>query len=131
LAASSFPRGASLRNRAWIRAEREGYRIRHDQLPFVLPPKPFNDLLFIRSPDDSAISNTRPNWILRALAPISQKNWNGFLRRFPPLIGRLRQLGSHADGREDENRRLQAGLASLLEARRENEETFSVRHRDE
>jgi hypothetical protein len=47
------------------------------------------------------------------------------------LIGRLKQLGSHADGLEDENRRLQAELASLLAARRDNEETFTVRQWDE
>jgi hypothetical protein len=43
------------------------------------------------------------------------------------VIGRLRQLGSHADGLEEENRKLQAELASLLEARRENDDTFTIR----
>jgi hypothetical protein len=46
------------------------------------------------------------------------------------VIGRLRQLGSHADGLEEENRRLRAELASLLEARRDNEDTFTIRQWD-
>jgi flagellar hook-associated protein FlgK len=46
------------------------------------------------------------------------------------VIGRLRQLGSHADGLEDENHRLQAELARLLAARRENDDTFTVRQWD-
>jgi hypothetical protein len=40
------------------------------------------------------------------------------------VIGRLRLLSSHADGLEDENRKLQAELAGLLGARRENDDTF-------
>ncbi len=46
------------------------------------------------------------------------------------VIGRLRQLGSHADGLEDENRRLQSKLANLLEARRDNDDTFTIRQWD-
>ena len=46
------------------------------------------------------------------------------------LIGRLKQLGSDADSLEDENRRLQAELASLLDARRDNKDTFTVRQWD-
>jgi flagellar hook-associated protein FlgK len=46
------------------------------------------------------------------------------------VIGRLAQLGSHADGLEDENRRLRAELASLLEARRDTDDTFTVRQWD-
>jgi flagellar hook-associated protein FlgK len=46
------------------------------------------------------------------------------------VIGRLRQLGSHADGLEDENRRLQSELANLLQARRDNDDTFTVRQWD-
>jgi hypothetical protein len=46
------------------------------------------------------------------------------------LIGRLRQLGTHADGLEEENRRLQAELSSLLMARRDNDDTFTVRQWD-
>jgi hypothetical protein len=42
----------------------------------------------------------------------------------------LRQLGSHADGLEDENRNLRAELASLLEARRDNDDTFTIRQWD-
>jgi hypothetical protein len=46
------------------------------------------------------------------------------------LIGRLKQLGSHADGLEEENRRLQSDLSRLLEARRDNDDTFTVRQWD-
>jgi flagellar hook-associated protein FlgK len=46
------------------------------------------------------------------------------------VIGRLRQFGSHADGLEDENHRLQAELAGLLAARRENDDTFTIRQWD-
>jgi hypothetical protein len=46
------------------------------------------------------------------------------------VIGRLKQLGFHADGLEDENRRLQAELSSLLAARRDNDDTFTVRQWD-
>jgi hypothetical protein len=46
------------------------------------------------------------------------------------VIGRLRQFGSHADGLEDENHRLQAELAGLLAARRENGDTFTIRQWD-
>src|SRR5450631_231554 len=46
------------------------------------------------------------------------------------VIGRLRQLGSHADSLEDENHRLRAELAGLLAARRENDDTFTVRQWD-
>jgi len=45
------------------------------------------------------------------------------------VIGRLRQLGHH-DGLEDENRELQAEPASLLEARRDNDDTFTIRQWD-
>jgi hypothetical protein len=47
------------------------------------------------------------------------------------VIGRLKQLGSHADGLEDENRKLRAELAALHDARRDNEDTFTVRQWDE
>jgi hypothetical protein len=47
------------------------------------------------------------------------------------VIGRLTQLGCHADGLEEENCRLRAELASLLEARRDNEDTFPVRQWEE
>jgi hypothetical protein len=43
------------------------------------------------------------------------------------VIGRLRQLGSHADDLEEENRRLQSELSDLHEARRDNDDTFTVR----
>jgi hypothetical protein len=43
---------------------------------------------------------------------------------------RSAEVGSHADGLEEENRKLQAELASLLEARRDNDDTFTVRQRD-
>jgi hypothetical protein len=46
------------------------------------------------------------------------------------VIGRLRQLGSHADSLEDENRKLRAEPASLLEARRDNDDTFTIRQWD-
>jgi hypothetical protein len=46
------------------------------------------------------------------------------------VIGRLRQLGTHADGLEEENRRLQTAVASLLAARRDNDETFTIRQWD-
>jgi flagellar hook-associated protein FlgK len=46
------------------------------------------------------------------------------------VIGRLRQFGSHADGLEDENHRLQAELAGLLAAMRENDDTFTIRQWD-
>jgi hypothetical protein len=46
------------------------------------------------------------------------------------VISRLKHLGSHADGLEDENRRLNAELSSLLEARRDNDDTFTVRQWD-
>jgi flagellar hook-associated protein FlgK len=55
----------------------------------------------------------------------------GMLRTWiEDVIGRLKQLGSHADGLEDENRRLQAELAGLLKARRDNEDTFTIRQWD-
>jgi hypothetical protein len=38
------------------------------------------------------------------------------------VIGRLKQLGSHADGLEEENRSLQAELSALHEARRDNDD---------
>jgi hypothetical protein len=37
------------------------------------------------------------------------------------VMGRLKQLGSHADGLEEENRRLKSELSSLLAARRDND----------
>jgi flagellar hook-associated protein FlgK len=46
------------------------------------------------------------------------------------IVGRLREFGSHADSLEDENHRLQAELAGLFEARRENDDTFTVRQWD-
>jgi flagellar hook-associated protein FlgK len=46
------------------------------------------------------------------------------------IVGRLRQFGSHADSLEDENHRLQSELAGLLAARRENDDTFTVRQWD-
>jgi hypothetical protein len=46
------------------------------------------------------------------------------------IVARLRQFGSHADSLEDENHRLQAELASLLIARRENDDTFTIRQWD-
>jgi len=46
------------------------------------------------------------------------------------IVGRLRQFGSHADRLEDEKHRLQAELAGLLAARRENDDTFTVRQWD-
>jgi hypothetical protein len=46
------------------------------------------------------------------------------------VIGRLKQLGSHVDGLEEENRRLQAELSALHEARRGNDDTFMVRQWD-
>jgi hypothetical protein len=46
------------------------------------------------------------------------------------VIGRLRHLGSHADGLEEENRRLQAELTRLLAARRDNDDTFTIRQWD-
>jgi hypothetical protein len=46
------------------------------------------------------------------------------------LIGRLRRLGLHANGLEEENRLLQAELSALHEARRDNGETFTVRQWD-
>jgi hypothetical protein len=46
------------------------------------------------------------------------------------VIGRLRQFGSHADSLEYENHRPQAELAGLLAARRENDDTFTVRQWD-
>jgi flagellar hook-associated protein FlgK len=46
------------------------------------------------------------------------------------VISRLKQLGSHADGLEDENRRLQTELSSLLAARRDNDDTFTIRQWD-
>ena len=42
------------------------------------------------------------------------------------IIGHLKQLGSHADSLEDENRKLRADLASLLQARRDSDDTFTV-----
>jgi flagellar hook-associated protein FlgK len=47
------------------------------------------------------------------------------------IVGRVRQFGSHADGLEDENHRLQAELSALFEARRDNEDTFTIRPWDE
>jgi hypothetical protein len=41
-----------------------------------------------------------------------------------------RQRGSHADGLDEECRRLQTELSSLLAARRDNDDTFTVRHWD-
>jgi hypothetical protein len=41
------------------------------------------------------------------------------------------RLVSHADGLEDENRGLQSELASLLEARRDNDDAFTIRQWDE
>jgi hypothetical protein len=46
------------------------------------------------------------------------------------VIGRSTQLGSHADSLEVVNRRLQAELAGFLAARRENDDTFTVRQWD-
>jgi hypothetical protein len=46
------------------------------------------------------------------------------------IVGRLRQFGSHADSLEDENHRLRAELSALFEARRENDDTFTVRQWD-
>jgi hypothetical protein len=46
------------------------------------------------------------------------------------VIGRLRHLGSHADGLEEVNRRLQAELTRLLAARRDNDDTFTIRQWD-
>jgi hypothetical protein len=46
------------------------------------------------------------------------------------VIGRLKQLGTHADGLEEENRKLQAELSALHEARRDNDDTFTVRQWD-
>jgi hypothetical protein len=46
------------------------------------------------------------------------------------VIGRLKLLGSHADGLEEECRRLQAELSSLIAARRDNDDTFTVRQWD-
>jgi hypothetical protein len=47
------------------------------------------------------------------------------------IVGRLRQFGSHADSLENENHRLQAELAGLLAAGRENDDTFTIRQWDE
>jgi hypothetical protein len=46
------------------------------------------------------------------------------------VIGRLRQLGTHANGLEEKNRRLNAELSALHEARRGNDHTFMVRQWD-
>jgi flagellar hook-associated protein FlgK len=46
------------------------------------------------------------------------------------IVGRLRLFGSHADSLEDENDRLRAELAALFEARRENDDTFTIRQWD-
>jgi hypothetical protein len=62
---------------------------------------------------------------LGACVLVSFRLWRGMLRtRLDEIVGRLRQLASHADSREDENHRLQTEqLAILLAARRDNDET--------
>jgi hypothetical protein len=47
------------------------------------------------------------------------------------IVGRLSQFGSHADSLEEENRRLQAELSALFAARREYDDTFTIRQWDE
>jgi hypothetical protein len=69
--------------------------------------------------------------LLRAFVLVSFAPPSGMLRTWiEDLICRLRQLGSHADGLEDENRKLRAELAGLLEARHDNDDTFTIRQWD-
>jgi hypothetical protein len=72
------------------------------------------------------VSPRRPGFSLGLPFPFrSVYRWGMLRTLLDEIVGRLRQFGSHADGLEDENRRLQAELADLLAARRENDDTRS------